>query len=115
MIAIGKLKLVSVYILTYRYLCLISGGLLDDEILISPVESISCSETEEIKKKFQHSLSDSKDINEKLTPPSPGTPTNASNSLSLSDGKDDFLIDDDIADQPSLVFEDGILAARDNT
>lgn len=39
--------------------------------------------------------------------PSPSTPTHASNSLSLSDGnRDDFLIDDEIADQPELVFDD---------
>lgn len=38
---------------------------------------------------------------------SPGTPTHASNSLSLSDGaRDDFLIDDEIADQPGLMFND---------
>lgn len=36
---------------------------------------------------------------------SPGTPTHASNSLSLSDSaRDDFLIDDEIADQPALMF-----------
>ncbi|KAK9506793.1 hypothetical protein O3M35_008665 [Rhynocoris fuscipes] len=39
------------------------------------------------------------------TPGSPGTPTHATNSLS-SDAKDrDFLIDDEIADQPGLVFD----------
>lgn len=100
---------------SFKAIFIFSGALLDDETLISPVDSISCSETEEIKKKFQHSSSDSKDINEKATPPSPGSPTNASNSLSLSDGKDDFLIDDEIADQPSLVFEDGVPAVNDNT
>ncbi|XP_050343867.1 uncharacterized protein LOC126769256 isoform X3 [Nymphalis io] len=36
------------------------------------------------------------------TPPSPGTPTHASGSLSLSDGRDFF--DDEIADQPALLF-----------
>ncbi|KAL0882239.1 hypothetical protein ABMA27_000776 [Loxostege sticticalis] len=36
------------------------------------------------------------------TPESPGTPTHASNSLSLSDGRDFF--DDEIADQPALLF-----------
>ncbi|XP_053989513.1 serine-rich adhesin for platelets isoform X2 [Hylaeus volcanicus] len=35
---------------------------------------------------------------------SPGTPTNASNSLSLSEGREFF--DDEIADQPGLVFDD---------
>lgn len=42
------------------------------------------------------------------SPLSPGTPTHASFSLSLSDGAGrDFLIDDEIADQPALVFDDG--------
>ncbi|KAJ8727446.1 hypothetical protein PYW07_001565 [Mythimna separata] len=36
------------------------------------------------------------------TPESPGTPTHASGSLSLSDGRDFF--DDEIADQPALLF-----------
>lgn len=42
-----------------------------------------------------------------LSPDSPGTPTNASTSLSLSvsEGRD-FLIDDEIADQPGLTFDD---------
>lgn len=41
------------------------------------------------------------------SPHSPGTPTHASNSSS-SDTKDrDFLIDDEIADQPGLVFGSG--------
>ncbi|KAJ8869170.1 hypothetical protein PR048_030740 [Dryococelus australis] len=41
-----------------------------------------------------------------LSPDTPGTPTNASNSLSLSEGRD-FLIDDEIADQPGLTFDEG--------
>lgn len=41
-----------------------------------------------------------------ISPVTPGTPTHASNSLSLSDARDDFLIDDEIADQPALVFND---------
>lgn len=51
--------------------------------------------------------STSKDINERspLSPASPGTPTNTS--LSLSEGRD-FLIDDEIADQPALTFDDTI-------
>ncbi|XP_031332128.1 uncharacterized protein LOC116162620 isoform X4 [Photinus pyralis] len=96
-----------------------NGALLEDET--SPVDSLICSysESEEIKRKYMNndikknspngSSSNSKDINEKLTSPSsPGTPTNASNSLSLSDGKDYF--DDEIADQPALVFDDTIPA-----
>ncbi|XP_038222838.1 uncharacterized protein LOC119840344 isoform X2 [Zerene cesonia] len=42
------------------------------------------------------------DSNKEASPPSPGTPTHASNSLSLSDGRDFF--DDEIADQPALLF-----------
>ncbi|XP_037965539.2 uncharacterized protein LOC105382868 isoform X4 [Plutella xylostella] len=38
----------------------------------------------------------------KNSPESPGTPTHASGSLSLSDGRDFF--DDEIADQPALLF-----------
>lgn len=88
-----------------------SSTLLQDET--SPTDSLigSYSESEELQKNKMNirSSSDSKDINEKLsiTPPSPGTPTNASNSLSLSDGKD-FFVDDEIADQPALVFDDTI-------
>lgn len=46
------------------------------------------------------------DLIDLISPVTPGTPTHASNSLSLSDGRDDFLIDDEIADQPALVFND---------
>ncbi|XP_047526081.1 uncharacterized protein LOC125063606 isoform X2 [Pieris napi] len=51
-----------------------------------------------VKELSEGSSSDSKDE----TPPSPGTPTHASGSLSLSDGRDFF--DDEIADQPGLLF-----------
>ncbi|KAF5300351.1 hypothetical protein FQR65_LT09181 [Abscondita terminalis] len=93
-----------------------TSTLLEDET--SPVDSLICSysENEDLRHKFLNndlkkdcgSSSNSKDVNEKLTlsPSSPGTPTNASNSLSLSDGKDYF--DDEIADQPALVFDDTI-------
>lgn len=89
-----------------------SGTLLQDET--SPTDSLigSYTESDEMHKNNKYnnrSSSDSKDINEKLsiTPPSPGTPTHASNSLSLSDGKD-FFVDDEIADQPALVFDDTV-------
>ncbi|XP_047984375.1 uncharacterized protein LOC125224908 isoform X3 [Leguminivora glycinivorella] len=42
------------------------------------------------------------DYSKNVTPESPGTPTHASGSLSLSDGRDFF--DDEIADQPALLF-----------
>lgn len=100
-----------------------NSALLDDET--SPTDSlVSSSEsgdgilkkTEklqddggEICKKFDAVLEqDLEDISPVLDDLlSPGTPTHASNSLSLSDGnREDFLIDDEIADQPALVFND---------
>ncbi|XP_026737579.1 uncharacterized protein LOC113500869 isoform X2 [Trichoplusia ni] len=45
---------------------------------------------------------ESADASKNPTPESPGTPTHASGSLSLSDGRDFF--DDEIADQPALLF-----------
>lgn len=89
-------------------------ALLDDET--SPSDSlVSSSESGDVPMK---KVKESKTINEikeedleDITPelvdlPSPGTPTHASNSLSLSDdvGRDDFLIDDEIADQPALMI-----------
>uniref|UniRef100_A0A182WL66 Uncharacterized protein n=1 Tax=Anopheles minimus TaxID=112268 RepID=A0A182WL66_9DIPT len=95
--------------------------LLDDET--SPTDSLvsSCTENSDDAKKPRHAKKaventkeKEKDIDEispeldELTSPvSPGTPTHASNSLSLSDGGRDFLIDDEIADQPGLVFDEG--------
>lgn len=57
---------------------------------------------------------DEKDIDEispifdVASPASQGTPTHATNSFSFSDGEGgrDFLIDDEIADQPVLCFSD---------
>lgn len=81
--------------------------LIQDET--SPTDSLigSYSESEELHKSKLNNRSSS-DSKEKIsiTPPSPGTPTNASNSLSLSDGGKDFFVDDEIADQPALVFDD---------
>uniref|UniRef100_A0A182PKR8 Uncharacterized protein n=1 Tax=Anopheles epiroticus TaxID=199890 RepID=A0A182PKR8_9DIPT len=95
--------------------------LLDDET--SPTDSLvsSCTENSDDAKKprngkktVENTKEKEKDIDEispeldELTSPvSPGTPTHASNSLSLSDGGRDFLIDDEIADQPGLVFDEG--------
>ncbi|CAH1407311.1 unnamed protein product [Nezara viridula] len=48
-------------------------------------------------------------LSAKDSPGSPGTPTHGSNSLSGSDTRDrDFLIDDEIADQPGLVFDNRV-------
>lgn len=44
------------------------------------------------------------------TPDSPGTPTHASGELSLSDGRDFF--DDEIADQPALLFRSELRLVR---
>lgn len=43
-----------------------------------------------------------------LSPETPGTPTRMSNSMSFSDdgNKDEFLIDDEICDQPQLMFNE---------
>lgn len=68
------------------------------------------------KKKMAEAIKDAneKDINdispifEVASPISHGTPTHATNSFSFSDGDGgrDFLIDDEIADQPVLCFGD---------
>ncbi|XP_063702961.1 uncharacterized protein LOC134832758 isoform X2 [Culicoides brevitarsis] len=96
-----------------------NANLLYDET--SPTDSMasSSSESENAKKqKIQKTLAeclaekDQKDLEdispelEAVSPLSPGTPTHASNSLSLSDVGRDFLIDDEIADQPALLFND---------
>lgn len=87
------------------------GTLLDDET--SPQDSLISSFTESedqtnpanSEKRQKSSRSGSKDVDEKspTSPRSPGTPTNTS--LSLSEGRD-FLIDDEIADQPALMFDE---------
>lgn len=80
--------------------------LIDDET--SPVDSLFDSPTASItqsdgktSKKEEHILERSDNT---LEDDSPGTPTNASNSLSLSEGREFF--DDEIADQPGLIFDD---------
>lgn len=98
----------------------LSDILLDDET--SPSDSlISSTASDDIgskktKKMINDSIkeSDEKDINEispifeVASPISHGTPTHATNSFSFSDGDGgrDFLIDDEIADQPFLCFGD---------
>lgn len=83
---------------------------LDDET--SPTVSlVSTDDSDEIiskknKKKINDSIKE-KHIDDTLAldcPLSPETPSHASNSLSLSDVARDFLIDDEIADQPALCF-----------
>lgn len=87
---------------------------IDDET--SPIDSLmsNCDSDEIMTKRNKKKINDSikeKDFLDDLPtldlscPLSPGSPTHASNSLSLSDGRD-FLIDDEIADQPALCFSD---------
>ena len=95
------------------------SALLDDET--SPTDSlVSSSESGDVmmrKADFSTRQKQFDDIKEQdldditpelvdlVSPVTPGTPTHASNSFSLSDGnRDDFLIDDEIADQPGLMF-----------
>jgi hypothetical protein len=93
----------------------ISDSLQLDDVT-SPTDSLvsSCTDSEDVKrnkKKLNDSIKEKNldDISpelEVLSPLSPGTPTHASNSLSMSDEARDFLIDDEIADQPQLVLND---------
>lgn len=75
------------------------------DVLMRRIEKIQV-DGEMCKKQFDDIKEiDLEDITpELISPGTPGTPTHASNSLSLSDARDDFLIDDEIADQPALVF-----------
>lgn len=81
--------------------------LIDDET--SPVDSLfdsptgSVSQSDQVKKET-NVMERSGDTIENCD--SPGTPTNASNSLSLSEGREFF--DDEIADQPGLVFDETV-------
>ncbi|XP_058836501.1 uncharacterized protein LOC131693044 isoform X3 [Topomyia yanbarensis] len=96
--------------------------LLDDET--SPTDSLvsSCTDSDDVRKhrkkvaevkidkdKERDIDEISPELDELTSPVTPGTPTHASNSLSLSDGGRDFLIDDEIADQPELVFDEPAL------
>lgn len=95
--------------------------LIDDET--SPSDSlISSTTSDDLSAKKENQCKpaeavkgvDEKDINEispifdVASPISHGTPTHATNSFSFSDGDGgrDFLIDDEIADQPVLCFAD---------
>lgn len=99
------------------------SALLDDET--SPTDSlVSSSDSGDVlMKKVEKTQDDGDNYKEQdledispelvdlVSPMTPGTPTHASNSLSLSDARDDFLtdvqlIDDEIADQPALMFNE---------
>lgn len=81
--------------------------LIDDET--SPVDSLFDSPTASITQS-DGKTSRKENLMEKsgntVEDDSPGTPTNASNSLSLSEGREFF--DDEIADQPGLTFDETI-------
>ncbi|XP_029178814.1 ras guanine nucleotide exchange factor P isoform X3 [Nylanderia fulva] len=72
-----------------------------DSLFDSPTASITQSDGKPSKRDEEHALERSDNT---LEDDSPGTPTNASNSLSLSEGREFF--DDEIADQPGLIFDD---------
>ncbi|CAO1340147.1 unnamed protein product [Diamesa serratosioi] len=97
------------------------SALLDDET--SPTDSlVSSTDSDDILMKKKHKEYPKKEAIEEeieedldditpefvdlVSPVTPGSPTHASNSLSFSDGGRDFLIDDEIADQPALMFND---------
>lgn len=83
-----------------------STTMIDDET--SPVESLVDSLTTSISKSSKKERvvveKSGNRANNDDDDDSPGTPTNASNSLSLSEEREFF--DDEIADQPGLVFDD---------
>jgi hypothetical protein len=80
--------------------------LIDDET--SPVDSLFDSPTASVSQSDVKLTKKEKNLMERsgntIEDDSPGTPTNASNSLSLSEGREFF--DDEIADQPGLVFDE---------
>lgn len=81
-----------------------------DSLFDSPTASITQSDGKPSKRDEEHALERSDNT---LEDDSPGTPTNASNSLSLSEGREFF--DDEIADQPGLIFDDSNSRARIET
>ncbi|XP_020282955.1 uncharacterized protein LOC109854357 isoform X3 [Pseudomyrmex gracilis] len=81
-----------------------------DSLFDSPTASITQSDGKPSKKDEEHVHERSDNT---LEDDSPGTPTNASNSLSLSEGREFF--DDEIADQPGLIFDDNNSRGRIET
>ncbi|KAL0127042.1 hypothetical protein PUN28_005399 [Cardiocondyla obscurior] len=79
-----------------------------DSLFDSPTASITQSDGKKKDEEHAHERSDNT-----LEDDGPGTPTNASNSLSLSEGREFF--DDEIADQPGLMFDDNNSRARGET
>nr|XP_033329763.1 uncharacterized protein LOC117222257 isoform X3 [Megalopta genalis] len=84
-----------------------STSLIDDET--SPVDSLFDSLTASITQSDVKAPRKEQPMEQSvntLDDDSPGTPTNASNSLSLSEGREFF--DDEIADQPGLILNENI-------
>ncbi|XP_039302467.1 uncharacterized protein LOC105205408 isoform X5 [Solenopsis invicta] len=81
-----------------------------DSLFDSPTASITQSDGKPSKKDEEHAHERSDNT---LEDDGPGTPTNASNSLSLSEGREFF--DDEIADQPGLIFDDSNPRTRAET
>ncbi|XP_071639874.1 uncharacterized protein [Temnothorax longispinosus] len=81
-----------------------------DSLFDSPTASITQSDGKPSKRDEEHAHERSDNT---LEDDGPGTPTNASNSLSLSEGREFF--DDEIADQPGLIFDDSNSRARIET
>ncbi|XP_011068455.1 PREDICTED: uncharacterized protein LOC105154549 isoform X2 [Acromyrmex echinatior] len=81
-----------------------------DSLFDSPTASITQSDGKPSKRDEEHAHERSDNT---LEDDGPGTPTNASNSLSLSEGREFF--DDEIADQPGLIFDDNNPRARIET
>lgn len=86
-----------------------------DSLISSTTSDDSCAKKNNNKQLIEFTKNgDGKDVNnvspifEVASPISHGTPTHATNSFSFSDcdGGRDFLIDDEIADQPVLCFSD---------
>ncbi|XP_051155954.1 putative mediator of RNA polymerase II transcription subunit 26 isoform X3 [Leptopilina boulardi] len=77
-------------------------ALIDDET--SPVDSLFDSPTVSITQSDGKTKKEGDKSLNGVDDDSPGTPTNASNSLSLSEGREFF--DDEIEDQPGLIFDD---------
>lgn len=88
---------------------LVSSTASDDVAVVKTNKKVT-----EVKKGINDDDDNEKDIDQispifdVASPASQGTPTHASHSFSFSDGDDgrDFLIDDEIADQPVLCFSD---------
>lgn len=90
-----------------------STTMIDDETspVDSLVDSLTASITQSDGKNSRKECIMERSGNNVVDDDSPGTPTNASNSLSLSEGREFF--DDEIADQPGLIFDETLRTGQD--